>query len=181
MCKEHPFHSIYQVFCLLPSETSDRSAGRGQAAKEILHCLRNVSDRTTRERVLQIERLSAACLQWAEHKFFADKKDKHLAPIPNKSTSIPRSQTILSIHNLKIPALTSHTPLDPTLRYDNIPTIKSYEKSFVVLGGINLPKVSTCLTTDGKAHKQLVSNCSGYRLVSNPCSLKAMTIYVKTL
>ncbi|KAG5221126.1 Serine/threonine-protein kinase [Salix suchowensis] len=86
MCKEHPYHSLYQVLCLQPSilppetrRTSGRHAPapptstqseRGAAAYAIIDLLRKDQDQLQRLKPVQI--LFDASLQWAMHKVTKD-------------------------------------------------------------------------------------------------------------
>lgn len=174
MCTEHPFHSLYQVFCLktdkssksdTPSRTPSRSSSRtvsdpntspatqtdrGMAANDIFDRLRK--DERTKKRVLLLEQLSIACLEWAS--LVISKKTYGKT---GTSYSVPAGQLITKIRNISVPVITCHTPLDSTLGYKNCVWITKYESTFETAGGLNLPKISQCLGSDGQSYKQLVS------------------------
>jgi ataxia telangiectasia mutated family protein len=154
MCLEHPFHSLYQVYYLLPSEqetgqnrrqSSSQSTARSDAASEIFDRLRG--DPRSQQRLKDVELVAGACLQWAQHKISPEKK----------AGDIPADQKILKIIGVKVPVLTCHTPLDPSCNYDNCVFIDKFEKVYETAGGINLPKICKCLGADGARYKQLVS------------------------
>jgi ataxia telangiectasia mutated family protein len=165
MCREHPFHSLYQVYCLRPAhdhaasqgrrqsgrvDHSASQAGREAAASDIFAILRE--DPQERGRVVAVEQLCDASLQWAKHpikKEFATQRKK--GPY-----TVPESLLIRKLHNLRVPITTAHTPLDPTMRYDNCVWLVRYEPEFETAGGINLPKISCCKGSDGLTYKQLV-------------------------
>ena len=46
--------------------------------------------------------------------------------------------------------------VDPSCDYSNITYIVSFDNKFTHCGGINLPKVVTCIGSDGKRRRQLV-------------------------
>ena len=46
--------------------------------------------------------------------------------------------------------------VDPTCEYKSIVYITGFDATFTHCGGINLPKVITCIGSDGKRQKQLV-------------------------
>lgn len=167
MCQEHPFHVLYQVFCLSDHSTSPttgntRQSGRfgsqptqtdrGTAASTILDRLRSQS--TISQRVRDIERLCDACLQWAKLPIAKDPAYKRKQKPP--SFKVPSYLKILQISNLQVPVTTASTPLDSTLKYDNCVWIKGYEQTFTTAGGINMPKISICQGSDGRGYKQLV-------------------------
>lgn len=47
-------------------------------------------------------------------------------------------------------------PIDANCRYDNITWIEGFEGTFKLAGGINLPKIITCIGSDGIKRRQLV-------------------------
>lgn len=46
--------------------------------------------------------------------------------------------------------------MDPTGRYENLVTIRSFKPEFRLAGGLNLPKIIDCVGSDGKERRQLV-------------------------
>jgi ataxia telangiectasia mutated family protein len=166
MCKEHPFHTLYQVFCLLPERASQSAAGhanrrisghdspasqadRASAASDIFNRLKN--DPVTRQRAVDVERICEASLQWAKHPI------KNSLPKNRKGPfKIPEQLLIRQITFTNVPVVTIRTPVDPTLLYDNCIWIAKYEATYDTAGGINLPKINTCLGSDGLRYKQLV-------------------------
>lgn len=163
MCQEHPFHSLYQVYSL--SDHSDQSrpssirtssqstqTERGTAAINILDRLRSDTTKGT-DRVQDIERLCNAYLQWAKYPIAGRPPYKgRSGPFP-----IPSSLKILAIQNLRVPVSTARTPIDNSMKYDNCVWIQRYEPSFRTAGGVNVPKISICVGSDGQSYKQLVS------------------------
>ena len=162
MCDEHPFHSLYQVYCLLPGRSSAGAnmrrqsshvslasqSERGAAASDIFDKLRG--DPTKGQRVRDLERLCDAYLQWAQHPIKESHKKKK-GPF-----RIPDNMLIRKIRELRVPVSTMQTPLDQTLRYDNCVWIQSYDVLFDTAGGVNLPKINICHGSDGEQYKQLV-------------------------
>jgi ataxia telangiectasia mutated family protein len=174
MCREHPFHSLYQVYALRPERSADSDstnsrrqssrhelssqADRASAAGEIFDRLRG--DNINGERVRAVELVCDASLQWAKHPI---KDDSRFQQKSKEPFQIPDHLLIRKIENLPVPIVTSHTPLDPTLRYDNCVCIARFEHTFDTAGGINLPKIAICVGNDGKRYKQLV------RILSSLC------------
>ena len=163
MCEEHPFHSLYQVYCLRPQSSSltkrqssrhDVSVSqseRGAAACDIFDRLRGDSSRG--ERVRAVECICDASIQWAQYPIKAEYKNKK----SRGPFKVPENLLIRKLQNLPVPVVTVHTPLDPTLRYDNCVWIERYDATFETAGGINLPKINICYGSDGEKYKQLVS------------------------
>ena len=46
--------------------------------------------------------------------------------------------------------------VDPSCSYRNLVTIDRFDVHFQLAGGINLPKVLSCIGSDGKRRRQLV-------------------------
>ena len=165
MCREHPFHSLYQVYCLQPDHPNATTANRrhssryslstqterGAAASSIFDRLRG--DQSVEHRVRDVERLCDACLEWAKYPIA---KESRYKKAKSNRFKIPESLFIRNIAQLKVPVTTTHTPLDLTMKYQDCVWIDHYEPTFTTAGGINLPKVSICHGSDGQKYKQLV-------------------------
>jgi serine-protein kinase ATM len=166
MCREHPFHSLYQVYCLKAGRQSTSStrrqsgrlapptaqAEREDAALEIFDRLR--MDPVIQARVLELEKLCDACIQWAQYPIAQNEVYKNKQ---HKSIPVPEGLLLLKISHMRVPVITHHLSLDPTMRYDDCAWVERYERSFETAGGINLPKISVCYDSCGQKYKQLVS------------------------
>ncbi|PPQ98246.1 hypothetical protein CVT26_003417 [Gymnopilus dilepis] len=164
MCQEHPFHSLYQVYCIsdhtslnattrrqsMSNASQATQTDRGTAATSIMDRLRSDPTRDNK-RVKDLERLCDASLQWAKFPIKGQNSYKNRSgPFP-----IPSALKILSIENLRIPVTTARTPVDPTMKYDNCVWIQRYDPSFNTAGGVNMPKITICIGSDGQQYKQL--------------------------
>lgn len=192
MCREHPFHSLYQLYCLLPerniADHSRRQSGRlatpttpstqterGSAAQGVFDRLRN--DTTVRDKVTEVERLCTACWQWAKHPLGKGRYNRLGA-----TYQIPTELLICRLPSLRVPVPTITTRLDPTMRYDNCICVEGFEKQFTTAGGVNLPKISVCKGSDGKRYKQLVRFAASLgtpSLTTNSSKARVMMIYAK--
>ena len=195
MCKEHAFHSLYQVWALqqgIPTSEPDSSrrqsvrgasgamhSGRARAASDILSICRQHPSNT--QRVQAIELLCNAYLEWAQYPLKGDQTYRQ----SRTQFKVPKIR-LRDISDLPVPVSTVYTPLDKTMRYDNIITIKKYASHFTLAGGQNLPKISECYGNDGRSYKQLVRlfvflsrtlPLIGFRFSSK---VKVTTIYDKT-
>ncbi|KAH7890803.1 hypothetical protein F5I97DRAFT_1975119 [Phlebopus sp. FC_14] len=164
MCKEHPFHSLYQVYCILPErlspsipsrrsssryESPSSQADRSNAASRIFDRLRG--DPASSARVKAIERVCDASLQWAKYPI----KDSRAVKKIQGSLIVPENLSIRQLRDVPVPVVTSHPPIDPTLKYEDCVWISHYDPTFQTAGGINLPKISTCYGSNGQKYKQL--------------------------
>jgi ataxia telangiectasia mutated family protein len=157
ICKEHPFHSLYQVFALggfkrtktnASSEDEGSQQGRIDAASFIHHTLS--ADPTAGGRVKKVFEACDAFLEWANFPIKAQKLDS------SKKHAIPSRVRILKLQNYSVPVTTAHTSVDKTLQYTDIVTIQAYDPYFSVAGGVNCPKICVCKGSDGLRYKQLV-------------------------
>ncbi|TFY59771.1 hypothetical protein EVG20_g7665 [Dentipellis fragilis] len=165
MCSEHPFHSLYQVYCLrLMTEasvagrrTSSRhdpgatsQGDRTAAANDIFDRLRLGS---SAGRLADVERVCEVSLQWAK---FPIKKDFEKLRGSGPWQLPPGIKPHLdSLSNIHVPVITVHTPIDSTMQYQNCVWIAKYKSHFQTAGGVNLPKISYCVGSDGLTYKQL--------------------------
>ncbi|KAG9313005.1 hypothetical protein JVU11DRAFT_6444 [Chiua virens] len=128
MCQEHPFHSLYQVYCIRPDQAGQSSF-------------------TSRRLSSPIQQVCDASLEWAKYK----NGIKHLKT-PQR---IPEGLTIRRLRDIQVPVITSHPVIDMTMKYDHCVWISHYETTFTTEGGINLPKITICYGSDGEKYKQL--------------------------
>ncbi|KAF5387310.1 hypothetical protein D9757_005776 [Collybiopsis confluens] len=161
MCSEHPFHSLYQLYCLQPSKTSQKArgsarisggkelelppTGRALTAQQFFKQLLN--DPSTRARTAAVEELCDASLTFANY------------PVPKTDRKVPDTQPIrnLRLSRLSVPVITAYTSIDPTTRYDpsECVCVDQYAHQFDTAGGVNLPKIINCIGSDGRKYKQL--------------------------
>ncbi len=70
---------------------------------------------------------------------------------------LPNNQPITQLKNLKDVAMpTLDLPVDPKCRYDDFVYVHGFDPGFKLAGGINLPKILTCIGSDGVERRQLV-------------------------
>jgi serine-protein kinase ATM len=177
VCRDHPFHSLYQVYCLRPTGGSSSSSSaneqdttrsrrtstrheppavqheRAEAAKSIFDKLRH--DPASQARLDGVEKVCNASLEWASLPIKHDPRfEKKKGPF-----AVPEQLMIrrLSSKQVQVPVITAHTPIDPTTKYEDCVWIDRFEAMFDTAGGINLPKIINCYGSDGVKYKQLVS------------------------
>ena len=166
MCREHPFHSLYQVYCLRPSSGASHEGRRSSsrldpslplshgeraaAATDIFNRLR--ADPSSNQQVVNVEQVCNAYLQWAKRPIRGVVGNGRSGPY-----EIPSDMHILKLNDVHVPVLTVNTPIDLALQYQNCIWISHYERNFETAGGINIPKICYCRGSDGIRYKQLVS------------------------
>lgn len=176
LCREHPFHSLYQVYALRQggssskpkssrrsstalNHTSESQNQRSEAAVRLFNTLR--TSPAHGKRVKDIEFLCDAYHEWALFSLKGGGKGRDGRPL-NLSTGkgsvekVPEFLRLTKVEPLDVPVSTYNTPVDPTGAYKDVPTIKGYSGTFTTAGGVNLPKISDCVGSDGRHYKQLV-------------------------
>ncbi|KAJ3555154.1 hypothetical protein NM688_g2731 [Phlebia brevispora] len=159
MCREHPFHCLYSVYCLksdilrsgqqvVPHDRSPQST-RADAAESMFDYLRKKSSRNNSP-VMSIERVCDACLEWAKYPIKGNP-----AATKGKDIKVPRHLLITKLQDIPVPVVTIRLPPDPTKRYDNIVCIHRYDSTYCTAGGVNVPKILVCQGSDGRQYKQL--------------------------
>ncbi|XP_072019634.1 serine-protein kinase ATM-like [Amphiura filiformis] len=74
-----------------------------------------------------------------------------------RKLKLPSNQPITQLKHLQNVAMpTLDLPVDPHCRYDNIVYVEGFDSGFKLAGGINLPKILTCIGSDGVERRQLV-------------------------
>ncbi|KAL5010879.1 hypothetical protein ScPMuIL_013184 [Solemya velum] len=133
------------------SDPDSGDQGRVQAAKNLVEKLKLSKDyRKVAVTVLNMERLSSAYIQLAN--FPVDQYKRETKPI-----ALSSSLWINQLKNLSSVALpTTEMKVDPMGDYKSILYITGFQSTFQLAGGINLPKIITCLGSDGVARRQLV-------------------------
>ncbi|CDO73330.1 hypothetical protein BN946_scf185008.g93 [Trametes cinnabarina] len=160
MCREHPFHSIFPLYCVKvdprPSSRSRRTSQapskneRGTAAANIFYKLK--SDGPSAKRINDVELVCDASLQWAKHPIKGLKNHR-----TGEWHSVPPDLGIMKLQykDIRVPVITAHTPIDPTTQYQDCDWIASFSSKYTTAGGVNLPKIITCYGKSGHRYKQL--------------------------
>ncbi|KAH7097579.1 hypothetical protein BKA62DRAFT_716108 [Auriculariales sp. MPI-PUGE-AT-0066] len=151
MCLEHPFHTLYHInfLCQVGVNAISAVRKRSTAAFNVIQQVQPTE--VAKKRVADIQRVCQAYLAWAT---FEIKKNSAFPP-GKKIHSIPSNQPLVALKNVMIPVSTINTPIDRTLKYNNITHIVRYHGTFRTAGGINVPKITDCEGSDGRSYKQL--------------------------
>ncbi|KAL4647243.1 serine-protein kinase ATM isoform X2 [Arapaima gigas] len=160
---DHPHHTLFIILALV-NANKDESFTRSRLTKtssrqpsqldkersEVASKILNVIRKQKAELVRGIELLCSAYITLAY--MDASRYKNETQPIP-----IPSDQPIMKIKDLDDVVIpTMEIKVDPSGRYDNLVTIKSFKPHFRLAGGINLPKIIDCVGSDGKSRRQLV-------------------------
>ncbi|XP_034170693.2 serine-protein kinase ATM [Pangasianodon hypophthalmus] len=160
---EHPHHTLFIILalvnankdeCFSRSRLSRSSArqpspldlDRADVAQKILNAIRKKKAQLIRG----IETLCHAYITLAYMDASKHKTEKKAIPIP-------ADQPIMQIKDLEdviIP--TMEIKVDPSGKYEDLVTIRSFKPHFHLAGGVNLPKIIDCVGSDGQSRRQLV-------------------------
>ncbi|KAM9602488.1 serine-protein kinase ATM isoform 2-T2 [Morphnus guianensis] len=166
---DHPHHTLFIILALAnankdelltkpdairrnkliknaPKEISQLDVDRMEAASNIISIIRKRKAHMVRG----IEALCDAYITLANVDATPWKSQR-------KGISIPADQPIIKLKNLEdVVVPTMEIKVDPTGRYENLVTIRSFKPEFRLAGGLNLPKIIDCVGSDGKERRQLV-------------------------
>ncbi|XP_061537263.1 serine-protein kinase ATM isoform X2 [Phycodurus eques] len=162
-CLEHPHHTLFIIFALVnankdenfctsrllksaPRQSSPFDMERSDVAQKIIGAVRKKRG----EMIRGIERLCDAYITLAYLDASRHKAEKKAIPIP-------ADQPIHQIKNLdEVTIPTVELKVDPSGRYDDVVTVRSFVPHYHLAGGVNLPKIIDCVGSDGKSRRQLV-------------------------
>ncbi|KAM0786662.1 hypothetical protein ACM66B_002111 [Microbotryomycetes sp. NB124-2] len=180
LCQEHPFHAFFPVNALcdssiqqqpMPSSSKKLRARRSstavstadpmtpneraQAAGVVTQKLKSIA--SLRPVIEALELVCEASREWSEYNVRVQpylEKGK----VKSGSHPLPKSLKLSTrVRNLDVPVLTYDLPVEVAGKYDlkTMPTIVCYEKEWFGVGGVNVPKVTDCIGSDGKVYRQL--------------------------
>ncbi|XP_052526849.1 serine-protein kinase ATM isoform X3 [Tympanuchus pallidicinctus] len=166
---DHPHHTLFIILALAnankdelltktdakrinkliknaPKEISQLDVDRMEAARNIINIIRKRRAHMVRD----VEALCDAYITLAN-------VDATPWKAQRGGISIPADQPIIKLKNLEdVVVPTMEIKVDPTGRYENLVTVRSFKPEFHLAGGLNLPKIINCIGSDGKERRQLV-------------------------
>ena len=152
-----------------------------KAAQNLIHRLRSEKPSL----VQSMERLCEAYIDLAYHDVSSHRKERKPIKFPASCTLIKLAGQLkeVAVPTLEIevnfitqnlgltnnpvptspfpsppppPPLSLSSKVDPSCTYSHLVTIDQFDTHFQLAGGINLPKVLSCIGSDGKRRRQLV-------------------------
>uniref|UniRef100_A0A670HWK5 non-specific serine/threonine protein kinase n=1 Tax=Podarcis muralis TaxID=64176 RepID=A0A670HWK5_PODMU len=165
---DHPHHTLFIILALVnankdelfakpeaarsrqtkntPKETSQLDKERMEAASNII----NIIKHERADMVANVEALCNAYITLANMDATPWKSER-------RGINIPSDQPITKLKNLDdVVVPTMEIKVDPSGKYENLVTIRSFKPEFRLAGGLNLPKIIDCVGSDGKERRQLV-------------------------
>ncbi|KAH7439431.1 hypothetical protein KP509_04G060500 [Ceratopteris richardii] len=157
LATEHPYHSVNQLLALANGDrVKDKQKNRGvfvtdmekkQAAEAILIAL--ASDK--KDLIEQMRQLVEIYIRLAEIEVKKEDMGKNL-PLPRDIRSIRQLELV--------PVITAEVPISSDANYSagQFPFYKGLSDRYLVMHGINAPKVVDCLGSDGHYYRQLAKS-----------------------
>ncbi|CAI5773239.1 serine-protein kinase ATM isoform X1 [Podarcis lilfordi] len=165
---DHPHHTLFIILALVnankdelfakpeaassrqtkntPKETSQLDKERMEAASNIISIIKH----ERADMVANVEALCNAYITLANMDATPWKSER-------RGINIPSDQPITKLKNLDdVVVPTMEIKVDPSGKYENLVTIRSFKPEFRLAGGLNLPKIIDCVGSDGKERRQLV-------------------------
>ena len=166
--QEHPHLSLYQIFALkMGDKIPNIQRGKAnfevdkdkiRAASSIIEFAKKGSSELS-ETVAQMEKLIDAYIELA---FIYLEKEKYMHETrPINMSEILKIRQIKSLH--KIPVPTIEFKARPDGDYSDIDRVESFEETFNLCGGINLPRIVKCFSSSGMNYRQLVKGIDDLR------------------
>ncbi|KAI4263133.1 MAG: hypothetical protein L6R42_001710 [Xanthoria sp. 1 TBL-2021] len=152
ICREHPFHGMYQIFAGSKTKggRDEAAMGRNRAANRIVEEVKSSKSAPT---WIAIHNSNILFIRFAAERL-DDPKIKPGSKIPLRKSAT--GQRIgQDIGDLGIPPPTMKIDLRADLDYSSVPRIAKFNQEFSVASGISMPKIVTAIATDGTKYKQL--------------------------
>lgn len=158
VCRDHPFHSLYQLFSVFKSKGAkedDAAKSRQKAADRLAKSIQGPDGKTSSQAWVSVHNSNIVFVNFAQEK--SDKAMRTGKGIPLRSFQYGKKleQTIQGLSR-KIPPPTLKIALRRDRDYSSLPTFTTFEPDIVVAGGVSAPKITTIIASDGTHHKMLL-------------------------
>ncbi|XP_021355309.1 serine-protein kinase ATM-like isoform X2 [Mizuhopecten yessoensis] len=169
---DHPHHTLFCVLALAhakkdadifkdpnkkgklsrtKSDLAREEEGRIEAAKNLVERLKSHKGSNSVGNIVRdLEKLCLAYIELANYPVNKYKTETKPIPFPE----ILKLPAVKDLRNIVVP--TMEIPVDRSGSYNNITYIHKFQPTFKLAGGINLPKIISCIGSDGKSYRQLV-------------------------
>ncbi|XP_033740359.1 serine-protein kinase ATM-like [Pecten maximus] len=169
---DHPHHTLFCILALAHakkdadifkdpnkkgklsrtmSEMAREEEGRIEAAKNLVERLKaQKGNNSVANIVKDMEKLCLAYIELANYPVTKYKAETKPIPFPG----MLKLPAVKDLRNIAVP--TMEIPVDRSGNYTNITYIHKFQPTFKLAGGINLPKIISCIGSDGSSYRQLV-------------------------
>nr|XP_056714051.1 serine-protein kinase ATM [Euleptes europaea] len=166
---DHPHHTLFIILALANAnkdelltkpEAARQSRLPKNAPKEIspldmdrMEAASNIINMIKRQRADMVRSVEALCDAY----IILANMDASPWKSQRRGISIPSDQPITKLKNLEdVVVPTLEIKVDPSGKYENLVTVRSFKPEFRLAGGVNLPKIIDCVGSDGRERRQLV-------------------------
>lgn len=160
---DHPHHTLFIILALVNANKDD-SFSRSRSSKssarqpspldlERAEVARKIIDVVRKKRAKMVKDIEMLCNAYITLAYMDASRHK----TEKKAIPIPAEQPLMQIKDLEdviIP--TMDIKVDPSGRYEDVVTVRSFKRHFHLAGGVNLPKIIDCEGSDGISRRQLV-------------------------
>lgn len=169
---DHPHHTLFCILALAHakkdadifkdpnkkgklsrtlSDMAREEEGRMEAAKNLVERLKSQKgNKSVANIVKDMEKLCLAYIELANYPVQKYKAETKPIPFPG----MLRLPVVKDLRTIAVP--TMDIPVDRSGNYPNITYIHKFQPTFKLAGGINLPKIISCVGSDGRSYRQLV-------------------------
>lgn len=152
ICRDHPFHGMYQIFATSKARhgREDAAVSRHSAANKIADNLHK--DSKTGSLWVAIHNASSSFIKFANER--VEEKKQGRFPIRSLSSGQRMEAETLQV-TTRLPPPTLKIELREDCDYSCVPRIAKYDANFSIASGVSAPKIVTLVGSDGKRYKQL--------------------------
>ena len=152
LAQDHPHHTLLHLFSLLNKDRDHTGMVRDEADGKVgsaVTCLDIIRRRGHKLKLIvsELENLVEGYIELAAIPHA--KSDPSKVPFP---AALRRSRH----HCTHVPVLSATIAVDPTCRYEDIPTFVQFGENIKYVGGINAPKLISAVDSQGHCHMELV-------------------------
>ena len=158
ICRDHPYHGIYQILSVTKSKAKDPSShSRASAASRIALKLKDEGE-FPGDVMQRLHKAIGTYVKVALYKVKLEKKCSKVAikrAFPDETglgTKVERE-----IPNLRLPPPTMNIEIRADCDYTNLPYLTKFGSEVSIASGISAPKILTCHDSTGHSFKMLVS------------------------
>ncbi|KAK7172240.1 hypothetical protein R3I93_004526 [Phoxinus phoxinus] len=160
---DHPHHTLFIILALV-NANKDESFSRSRISKssarqpspldlERAEVARKIIDVVRKKRPKMVKDIETLCNAYITLAYMDASRHK----TEKKAIPIPPEQPIMQIKDLNDVVIpTMDIKVDPSGKYEDLVTVRSFKPHFHLAGGVNLPKIIDCVGSDGKSRRQLV-------------------------
>ncbi|XP_069136891.1 serine-protein kinase ATM-like isoform X2 [Argopecten irradians] len=169
---DHPHHTLFCILALAHakkdadifkdpnkkgklsrtlSDMAREEEGRMEGAKNLVERLKSQKgNKSVANIVKDMEKLCLAYIELANYPVQKYKAETKPIPFPG----MLKLPVVKDLCTIAVP--TMDIPVDRSGNYPNITYIHKFQPTFKLAGGINLPKIISCVGSDGRSYRQLV-------------------------